>query len=403
LFGLPSFKTLDDVDLRGKRVVVRVDLNVPVEGGRVTDQTRIERVVPTIREIAEREAAVLLLAHFDRPKGKAVPELSLEPIAPVLARALGQPVDFVFTDWQDGKAPLAAASLQRGSVTLFENTRYHSGEETNDRGFAALLCSLGDVFVNDAFSAAHRAHASTEGIAHCLPAVAGRAMEAELKALSRVLETPSKPLLAIVGGAKISTKLDLLANLTAKVDTLVIGGGMANTFLAATGAAVGKSLCEHDLADRARAILMAARTRNCTVVLPEDVVLAKALTPRVATRIATVHDVGADEMIFDVGPKTTAAINAAIDQAATLVWNGPLGAFEVSPFDEATLACARHVAARTESGRLISVAGGGDTVAVLNRAQVTHRFTYVSTAGGAFFEWLEGKTLPGVKALQSRS
>jgi phosphoglycerate kinase len=326
--------------------------------------------------------------------------MSLRPVAPVLARSLGRPVDFVFTDWLDGKAPLAAASLAPGSVTLFENTRYHPGEETNDRAFAGLLCSLGDIYVNDAFSAAHRAHASTEGIAHCLPAIAGRAMEAELKALSRVLEAPKRPLLAIVGGAKVSTKLDLLDNLTAKVDTLIVGGGMANTFLAATGAAVGRSLCEHELSGRARAIIAAARSRNCTILLPRDVVLAKELKPHISTRLASVEDVGADEMILDVGPKTTAAIIAAIDGAETLVWNGPLGAFEVSPFDEATLACARHAADRTGSGRLVSVAGGGDTVAVLNRAGAASRLTYVSTAGGAFLEWLEGKTLPGVKALQ---
>jgi phosphoglycerate kinase len=398
---LPSFKTIDHVDVRGKRVVIRIDLNVPVENGEVTDRTRIDRVIPTIREIADRGAAVLLIAHFDRPKGKVVPEMSLKPIAPVLAQSLGRPVEFVFTDWHDGRAPAAAASAQPGTITLFENTRYHAGEETNDRVFATLLCSLGDIFVNDAFSAAHRAHSSTEGIAHCLPAVAGRAMEAELKALARVLDEPARPLIAIVGGAKISSKLDLLANLTARVDTLVIGGGMANTFLAAQGLSVGKSLCEHDLAETARNILAGAATGHCNVLLPPDVVLAGEFRPGAPFRVAAARDIGTDEMVLDVGPKTVSAIASAVDGAATLVWNGPLGAFELPPFDRATVACAHHAAGRTVAGRLVTVAGGGDTVAALNRAGVAGDFTYVSTAGGAFLEWLEGKTLPGVKALQS--
>ena len=389
------------MDVRDKRVVVRVDLNVPVANGEVTDRTRVERVAPTIREIAERGAAVLVIAHFDRPRGKVVPEMSLQPVAPVLAEVLGRPVRFVFTDWHDGRAQQAAASAMPGTITLFENTRYHAGEETNDRDFAALLCSLGDIYVNDAFSAAHRAHASTEAIARCLPAVAGRAMEAELNALGRALDQPQRPLIAIVGGAKVSSKLDLLANLTARVDTLVIGGGMANTFLAAQGLSVGRSLCEHELAQTARSILEGATGDRCAVLLPSDVVLARELKSGAAFRVADVRDVDADEMILDVGPRTVAAIAEAIDRAATLVWNGPLGAFETSPFDRATVACARHAAARTVAGRLVTVAGGGDTVSALNRADAADEFSYVSTAGGAFLEWLEGRTLPGVKALQS--
>ncbi len=400
---LPSFKTIDDVEFKSKRVVIRADLNVPVENGEVTDITRIDRVAPTIREIADRGAAALVIAHFDRPKGKVVPEMSLRPIAPVLARSIGLPVQFVFTDWHDGRAPAAAAAARPGTVTLFENTRYHEGEEANDKSFAKLLGSLGDVFVNDAFSAAHRAHSSTEGIAHCLPAVAGRAMEAELKALARVLDKPERPLIAIVGGAKVSSKLDLLANLTARVDTLVIGGGMANTFLAAQGRKVGKSLCEHDLAATARSILARAGESGCAILLPDDVVLTREFKSGSPARVARSDDVGSDEMIVDVGPQTVSAIASAMDDAATLVWNGPLGAFELPPFDKATIACARHAAARTRDGRLVSVAGGGDTVAALNRAGVASDFTYVSTAGGAFLEWLEGKTLPGVKALQSAS
>ncbi|MDP9137392.1 MAG: phosphoglycerate kinase [Pseudomonadota bacterium] len=398
---MPMFKTIDDVDVRNKRVVIRVDLNVPVENGKVTDRTRVDRVAPTIREIADRGAAVLVIAHFDRPKGKVVPEMSLQPVAPVLAQSLGRPVRFVSTDWHDGQAQKAAAAAMPGTITLLENTRYHAGEETNDRDFAALLCSLGDIYVNDAFSAAHRAHASTEAIAHCLPAVAGRAMAAELDALGRALEKPARPLIAIVGGAKISSKLDLLANLTARVDTLVIGGGMANTFLAAQGLSVGKSLCEHDLAQTARSILAGAAGDACTILLPADVVLAREFKAGAAFRVSDISDVHPDEMILDVGPKTVAAVTAAIDGAATLVWNGPLGAFETPPFDRATVACARHAGARTIAGRLVTVAGGGDTVAALNRAGATDEFSYVSTAGGAFLEWLEGKTLPGVKALQS--
>jgi phosphoglycerate kinase len=322
-------------------------------------------------------------------------------VAPVLAQALGRPVEFVLTDWYDGQAPAVAASARPGTVTLFENTRFHPGEEANDPDFAALLCSLGDFFVNDAFSAAHRAHASTEGIARCLPAVAGRAMSAELYALTRVLEEPVRPLIAIVGGAKVSSKLDLLDNLAAKVDTLVIGGGMANTFLAALGSNVGKSLCEHDLAETARKVLAAATAKRCTVALPLDVVVAREFKSGAAARAAAIDDIGSEEMILDVGPKTIAAIETAIDGAATLVWNGPLGAFELPPFDGATIACARHAGRRTAAGDLVTVAGGGDTVAALNRAGVAHEFTYVSTAGGAFLEWLEGKALPGIEALKS--
>jgi phosphoglycerate kinase len=395
---MPAIRTIDDLDLTQKRAVVRVDLNVPVENGEVTDLTRIERVVPTIREVADKAAAVVLLAHFDRPKGKVVPEMSLKPVVPALARTLGRPVDFIATDWRGDAAGKAKSA--RGNILVMENTRFHPGEEANDPHFARLLAGLGDVFINDAFSAAHRAHASTEGIARHLPAAAGRAMEAELKALEQALEKPARPLLAIVGGAKISTKLELLANLIANVDMLVIGGGMANTFLAAGGTEVGKSLCERDLLDTARNIMREAQAKNRTILLPSDAAVARELKKGAETRIAPVTEVRPDEMILDIGPGTVAAVNEAIDRAATLVWNGPFGAFEVEPFDRGTLAVARHAAGRTRGGRLLSIAGGGDTVAALNRAGVADDFTYVSTAGGAFLEWLEGKTLPGVKVLE---
>jgi phosphoglycerate kinase len=395
---MPNIRTMDDLDLAQKRAVIRVDLNVPVEGGEVSDLTRIERVVPTIREVAGKAAAVVLLAHFDRPKGKVVPGMSLEPVVPALIRTLGRPVDFIATNWRDDVVDSARSASTE--IALMENTRFHPGEEANDPQFARLLAGLGDVYINDAFSAAHRAHASTEGIARLLPAAAGRAMEAELEALARALEKPARPLLAIVGGAKISTKLELIANLIANVDTLVIGGGMANTFLAAQGIDVGRSLCERDLLDTARGIMRDAEARNRTILLPNDAVLAHELKKGTDVRIAAVTAVHADEMILDIGPATAGQVNDAIDRAATLVWNGPFGAFEIEPFDRGTLAVARNVAGRTRDGRLISIAGGGDTVAALNRAGVADDFTYVSTAGGAFLEWLEGKTLPGVKVLE---
>jgi len=395
---MPAFRTLDDVNLSGKRVVCRVDLNVPIADGVVTDATRIERVVPTLREILDKGAALIVLAHFDRPKGKVVPEMSLKPVAPALENLLGRPVKFVFTDWRS--APDVA--VKPGDCVLMENTRYHPGEEKNDEGFAKMLAGLGDIFVNDAFSAAHRAHSSTEGIAHFLPAVAGRAMEAELRALETALENPRRPLLAVVGGAKVSSKLELLGNLSGIANVIVIGGGMANTFLAAQGHKVGKSLCEHDMAETARGILETAKARNCTIVLPSDVVVAKEFKANAPSRTVALGGVADDDMILDAGPKTVAAVNAAFDAAKTLVWNGPLGAFELIPFDAATVACARHAAALTRAGRLASVAGGGDTVSALNHAGAAGDFTYISTAGGAFLEWLEGKPLPGVKALEEK-
>ena len=395
---MASFRTLDDVDVAGQRVLVRVDLNVPIANGVVSDATRIERVVPTLRELLDKNAAVIVLAHFDRPGGKIVPEMSLKAVAPALEEQLGRPVKFVFTDWQS----LPAIDVKPGQCVLLENTRYHPGEEKNDQTFSKLVASLGDIFVNDAFSAAHRAHSSTEGIAQFIPAVAGRAMEAELRALEMALGNPERPLIAVVGGAKISTKLELLGNLTGLANVIVIGGAMANTFLASQGYPVGKSLCEHDLAKKARDILEAAKTKNCAILLPTDVVVAKEFKANSPSRTAGLDDVVPDDMILDVGPRTIAAINAAFDGARTLVWNGPLGAFELPPFDAATVACAKHAANLTKSGKLASIAGGGDTVSALNHSGVADDFTYVSTAGGAFLEWLEGKTLPGVKALEEQ-
>ncbi len=394
---MPAFKTLDDVDVNGKRVVIRLDLNVPLENGKVTDTTRIDRVAPTLRELLDKNAAVIILAHFDRPKGKVVPEMSLQPVAPALERILGRPVKFVSTDWRS----TPSVDVKPGKCVLMENTRYHAGEEKNDAGFASMLASLGDIFVNDAFSAAHRAHSSTEAIAHLLPSYAGRAMEAELRALEAALENPKRPLVAVVGGAKVSSKLELLGNLSGLADTIVIGGGMANTFLAAQEYNIGKSLCEHDLLATARDIIAAAKMRNCTLLLPTDVVVAKEFEANSPSRNIPVTDVAADDMILDVGTHTVARINAAFDAAKTLVWNGPLGAFEIAPFDAATVACARHVASLTKAGKVASIAGGGDTVSALNHAGVGADFTYTSTAGGAFLEWLEGKPLPGVMALET--
>ena len=397
---MPAFKTLDQLGAGNKRIVVRVDLNVPIENGEVRDATRIERIVPTIKELLDKGAAVILLAHFDRPKGKVVPEMSLQPIAPALEKVLGRPVTFVFTDWQDGKAVAAAKNAKPGQCLLMENTRYHAGEEKNDEALAKIFASLGEAYVNDAFSAAHRAHSSTEGIAHLIPTYAGRAMEAELKALEAALEKPKRPLVAVVGGAKVSTKLELLGNLSGVANVIVIGGGMANTFLAAQGHPVGKSLCEHDLAQTARDILATAKAKSCEILLPVDAVVAKEFKAGAASRVVDIDAVTADEMILDTGPKSVAAIKAAFDKAATLVWNGPLGAFEIAPFDKATNAAARHAADLTKAGKLVSIAGGGDTVAALNQAKAADDFTYISTAGGAFLEWLEGKPLPSVKALR---
>ena len=396
-----TFKTLDDLgNLSGRRALVRVDLNVPMDGNRVTDTTRIDRVLPTIRELSDKGARVVLLAHFGRPKGAVMPEMSLAPVAAALTERLGQPVAFAADCIGDLAASLIDG-LKDGDVALLENTRFHAGEEKNDGAFADALAALGDIYVNDAFSAAHRAHASTEGLARRLPAYAGRTMQAELEALASALTTPVRPVLAVVGGAKVSSKIDLLENLVKKVDMLVIGGGMANTFLAAQGKAVGKSLCEHDLADTARRIMDAAAAAGCEIVLPVDAVVAREFKAGAASETVAVDAVPADAMILDVGAASIDNVRAKIDAAATLVWNGPLGAFEIEPFDAATVAAARHAAERTRAGTLTTVAGGGDTVAALNHAGVADDFSYVSTAGGAFLEWLEGKALPGVDALEN--
>jgi phosphoglycerate kinase len=393
-----SFRTLDRADLNGKRVLVRVDLNVPVERGRVSDATRIERAVPTIREIAEKGGKVILLSHFGRPKGRNETE-SLKPVAAEVARVIGQPVAFA-DDCIGPAAEKAVAAMKPGDILCLENTRFHKEEEKNDPAFVAALARLGDIYVNDAFSTAHRAHASTEGLAHKLPAYAGRAMQAELEALEKALGAPQKPVIAIIGGAKVSTKLDLLENLTSKVDGLVIGGGMANTFLHAQGYSVGKSLCERDLADTARRILDTAAKRNCAIILPIDAIVSYHFEAYAPSHDYGIDAIPADGMMLDVGPLSVERIESAIDDAATLVWNGPLGAFEMPPFDKATIAVARHAAERTRSGALVSIAGGGDTVAALNHAGVADKFSYVSTAGGAFLEWMEGKALPGVEALR---
>jgi len=395
-----NVRTLDDAgDLKGKRVLVRVDLNVPMENGRVTDATRIERVLPTIQEIADKGGKVILLAHFGRPKGRD-PKESLRPVAQGVSEHVGKPVAFA-DDCIGEAAAKAVAALNDGDVLLLENTRFHPEEEKNDPAFAKELAKLGDLYVNDAFSAAHRAHASTEGLARLLPAYAGRGMEAELEALSKGLEAPQRPVCAVVGGAKVSTKIDLLENLVTKVDALVIGGGMANTFLHAIGIGVGRSLAEKDLAATAQRIIDKARDHTCAILLPVDVMVAHEFKANAPHHMYGIDAVPDDGMILDVGSQSVERINAAINDAATLVWNGPLGAFELVPFDQGTVAAARHAAARTRSGRLVSVAGGGDTVAALNHAGVAEDFTYVSTAGGAFLEWLEGKALPGVEALRA--
>ncbi len=396
-----AFKTLDDLtDIAGKRVLVRVDLNVPMDGGKVTDSTRIERVLPTIKELSGKDAKVILLAHFGRPKGERVPEMSLAPVAPAVAALLGKPVAFA-NDCIGQAAQDAISAMANGDVLLLENTRYHKGEEKNEPEFAKALAANGDIYVNDAFSAAHRAHGSTEGIAKLLPAYAGRTMQAELEALGSALGNPVRPVLAVVGGAKVSSKIDLLENLVAKVDMLVIGGGMANTFLAAKGFDVGKSLCEHDLADTAKRIMAAAEAANCEILLPTDCIVAKEFKANADYTVTTESDIPADGMVLDAGPNSVQAIKEAFGKARTLVWNGPLGAFEMTPFDMATVETAQYAAKLTKEGKLNSVAGGGDTVAALNHAGAADDFSYVSTAGGAFLEWLEGKELPGVTALNA--
>jgi len=395
-----SWKTLDDMDLDGKVVLTRVDINVPVQDGQVSDRTRIERIAPTVADILAKGGKPVLLAHFGRPKGQRVPEMSLAVVRPALAETLGVPVRFS-EDCIGGAAKRAVADLPPGEVLLLENTRFHKGETENDALFAASLAALGEVYCNDAFSAAHRAHASTEALARLLPSCAGRAMQAELTALEAALGTPERPVVAVVGGAKVSTKLDLLGNLVRKVNALVIGGGMANTFLAAQGHGVGTSLAEHDMTDTARDILAHADEAGCDIVLPSDIVVAPALAAGVETRTLPAHACPADAMILDAGPDSTARVLALFEASRTLIWNGPLGAFEIPPFDAATMAAAAKAAELTEAGRLISVAGGGDTVAALNRAGAAERFSYISTAGGAFLEWMEGKTLPGVAALEA--
>lgn len=395
-----TFRTLDDADLAGKTALVRVDFNVPMEGGKVTDDTRLRAALPTIERLREAGARVALLAHFGRPKGQRVAEMSLKPVVEPLELLLGAPVRFA-GDCVGDEATAAIAELDAGGVLLLENVRFHAGEEKNDPAFADRLASLGDLYVNDAFSAAHRAHASTEGIARRLPAYAGESMRRELEALDRALGKPIKPVLGIVGGSKVSTKLDLLKNLVGKLDRLAIGGGMANTFLAAQGHDVAASLCEHDLADTAREIILEAQARGCELLLPVDVVTAKAVAPGAASQVRPLGALEPDDRILDAGPATVARLEAAMQGSKTLIWNGPLGVFEIPPFDAATVRAARTAAALARTGALTAVAGGGDTVAALNHAGVAHDFTFVSTAGGAFLEWMEGKALPGVEALRA--
>lgn len=397
-----KFKTLDDLpeDLSGKKVLVRVDLNVPMQDGTVSDDTRLRAAVPTIADLSDRGAIVLLLSHFGRPKGQKRPDMSTAQLVAPLHRLTGRSVRFI-EDCQGPEAERAIATMLPGNIGILENSRFHEGEEKNDPGLAKAMAALGDFYVNDAFSVSHRAHASTEGITHYLPSFAGRAMEKELNALERALGNPERPVAAVVGGAKVSTKLAVLGHLVNKVDHLIIGGGMANTFLAARGVDVGKSLCEHDLKGEVEDIFERAEEAGCTIHLPYDVVVAKEFAPNPpSVRVCNVHEVQADEMILDVGPAALEALGDVLKTCRTLVWNGPLGAFETPPFDNATVALAKTAAALTKEGSLVSVAGGGDTVAALNHAGVAQDFTFVSTAGGAFLEWMEGRTLPGVAALE---
>lgn len=399
-----GFKTLDDLsdDLTGKRVLVRVDLNVPMDGGAVSDDTRLRAAVPTIAELSDKGAIVLLLSHFGRPKGSKRPDMSTALLVKPLAELTGRSVRFV-EDCQGAEAARAISIMLPGAIGILENTRFHLGEEKNDPELSKNMAALGDFYVNDAFSVSHRAHASTEGVAHLLPSFAGRAMEAELTALEKALGDPERPVAAVVGGAKVSTKLAVLGNLVGKVDHLIIGGGMANTFLAARGVNVGKSLAEHDLIGEAEAIFERADAAGCTIHLPYDVVVAAEFAPNPQSlRTCNVHELTADEMILDIGPAAVEALADVLKTCRTLVWNGPLGAFETPPFDEATIALAKTAAALTQDGSLVSVAGGGDTVAALNHAGVAGDFSFVSTAGGAFLEWMEGRELPGVAAIADR-
>ena len=394
-----KFRTLDDVDVSGKRVLLRVDLNVPMENGRVTDLTRIERVAPGINELAGKGAKVILLAHFGRPKGRD-PKESLKPVAAVVSQVIKRPVAFA-DDCIGDDAEKAVAAMKDGDVLCLENTRFHPQEEKNDKAFVDQLARLGDIWVNDAFSAAHRAHATTEGLGHKLPAYAGRTMQAELEALDKALGSPKKPVIAVVGGAKVSTKLELLENLVTRVDALVIGGGMANTFLHAQGVKIGKSLAEKEMAPTALRIVAKAEKANCAIILPVDAVVAYHFEANAPSHAYGLDAVPADGMILDIGPQSIERVKAAMDDAATLVWNGPVGAFELNPFDKGTVASAKYAAERTKAGKLVSVAGGGDTVAALNHAGVADDFSYISTAGGAFLEWMEGKPLPGVEVLNT--
>ena len=396
-----TFRTLDDAaDLSGQTALVRVDFNVPMEGGKVSDDTRLKAALPTIHRLREAGAKVVLLAHFDRPKGERVASMSLRPVVEPLELLLHGPVRFA-DDCVGDEAKAAVADLDAGGVLLLENIRFHKGEEKNDPAFAAQLAELGDLYVNDAFSAAHRAHASTEGLARLLPAYAGEAMKRELSALDAALGNPQKPVIGIVGGAKVSTKLDLLKNLVAKLDYLAIGGGMANTFLFAQGVDVGGSLCEKDLAPTALEIIEEARQKGCELLLPVDVVVAKGVKPGIESGVRALDRIAADDLILDAGPETVARLTRAMDLSKTLIWNGPLGVFEVPPFDKATVAAAKHAAELAKAGKLVAVAGGGDTVAALNHAGTADDMTFVSTAGGAFLEWMEGKVLPGVEALRA--
>ncbi len=392
-----TFKALSDLSPRGRRILLRVDLNAPFDNGKLSDATRIDRIMPTIKMLSDKGGRVILVAHFGRPKGFD-PKETLGPAVAEVAKRLGKPVPLA-KDCIGIEALSLISTMKDGDVIALENTRFHAGEEKNDPAFLAALAANGDVYVNDAFSAAHRAHASTAGLAHKLPAYAGLTMEAELLALDKALGNPKKPVAALVGGAKVSSKLDLLGNLVTRVQVLIIGGGMANTFLAARGVNVGKSLCEHDLVGTAREIEAKAKKAGCTIILPVDAVVAKEFKAGASNRVVDVSGVAADEMILDAGPKSVAAVNAALAKAKTLVWNGPMGAFEIAPFDAGTVTVAKEAARLTKAGALVSVAGGGDTVSALNHAGVGDDFTYVSTAGGAFLEWMEGKVLPGVKAL----
>ena len=395
-----KFRTLDGLDVKGRRVLVRADLNVPMADGKVTDSLRLRRQAPTIRELADKGAHVIVLSHFDRPKGKVVPSMSLRPVAEPLAKEVGLKVAFA-SDCTGADAQAAVKNLKDGDILLLENTRFHPGEEKNDPEFSKELAALGDIFVNDAFSAAHRAHASTAGIADLLPSYAGRAMEEELRHLEKALTKPERPLMAVVGGAKVSSKIALLENMVTQVETLVIGGAMANTFLAAEGLHVGRSLYEPDYLETARKVIRMATESGCALLLPTDVVVAKEFKQGAPHRTVATNKIASDEMALDVGPKTIAAFKNRLATIKTLVWNGPFGAFETQPFQAGTVAAAKAVAEATKAGKLLSVAGGGDTVAALSVAGVENDFTYVSTAGGAFLEWLEGKELPGVQALKA--